>query len=93
VRDQSQPPIQCWFCSQQDYGNTLPGLRGATKLLVLGHGTLIGFNTATYYPLARQYTLRLYLMPFDVAQPQDVDARLLPNYPKPGMVLIFKGHK
>jgi len=25
VRDQSQPPIQYWFCIQQDYGNTQPG--------------------------------------------------------------------
>jgi len=24
VRDQSQPPIQYWFCNQQDYGNSPP---------------------------------------------------------------------
>jgi len=35
VRDQSQPPIQYWFCNQQDYGNTPPpppdrSLEGAT---------------------------------------------------------------
>ena len=52
----------------------VPGLRGATGLLLLSRGTLVGLwsNTAATFPLARRYTLLLHPTPLLLLSPSKI---------------------